>query len=881
MRVHSLALTNIKRHKGTFVLDPLPSGVVLFLGRNGRGKTTVPQALSLAVFGSRPEAFRARAGTGLVGFVNRQCTAGRIRAVVEFAPDRVFTLDVTLKVGDRTKSSGEPSNEFSYDIYEGKRSLTDDLPRNEALHRGIKMKDYQAFAGEQLELPVSAETLCDNLLSPPQTGGLTAFFDLKPGERVLRTEKMLALQDVRKVGKQLASMCRRIETGAKRLAEQFGEALANAEARVLELAPLRAAHQRMAQPYDALSIGELRVAFNPARGRTVGTVGQRLVAYDSASKARAAAHSRWVAISELGAQLDTVVQACTRLGQTKEQLLLSQAAEVRAQALAPQAQQWAAANENFTRQVTRDRERAGKRTAIQQRQVAAQTVVNGADEREEVRSAERQNIVAQRVTLEAELAALDAQMSDWDARSDTAAKTKASEAECQADIRVLKDLYTAVAGVGDIDDPEDKLAQVREAVSAQRLPDRASNLLAVVSAQIQAAARGEQEADGEGWTAEIDVWLRGAGMRVEAATQACFTLQQESGRATQKRENAMRSQAQWSAREAALLAERESDLIEVTEAKQALEALRLEAAEMEAEYQTVDTELASAKALREDPSLKAAHEEWIVQSREAGHKEARSEAYTTQLQSTQGVVDALTLEEDKPVLDDLAGWTALRVAVQAQSATAQQQVQQAGHAVTSAQQAHNESMGRLRALNELERGLVESLEVLAKDRAQVRELRAFHDLVVQRLPGALASRVIEQVSTSANEYFSQVFQQPSEPMQLRWDPSNYTVYVDRESGTIPARHCSGGEKMALGIALNLAILHFMAPDVRWLVLDEPTAGLDKENRSGLRDFVSMLREPGAGHGTLFDQLLFISHESELFEGMSDTFVFDDDGVHAT
>ena len=87
--------------------------------------------------------------------------------------------------------------------------------------------------------------------------------------------------------------------------------------------------------------------------------------------------------------------------------------------------------------------------------------------------------------------------------------------------------------------------------------------------------------------------------------------------------------------------------------------------------------------------------------------------------------------------------------------------------------------------------------------------------------------------------------------------------------------------MALGIALNLAILHFMAPDVRWLVLDEPTAGLDKENRSGLRDFVSMLREPGAGHGTLFDQLLFISHESELFEGMSDTFVFDDDGVHAT
>ena len=82
--------------------------------------------------------------------------------------------------------------------------------------------------------------------------------------------------------------------------------------------------------------------------------------------------------------------------------------------------------------------------------------------------------------------------------------------------------------------------------------------------------------------------------------------------------------------------------------------------------------------------------------------------------------------------------------------------------------------------------------------------------------------------------------------------------------------------MATGIALNLALIHFMAPGVRWLVLDEPTASLDEENRGGLRDFVELLRERGEDGRRLFDQLLFISHESKLFEGLGDTLVFDDD-----
>ncbi|MDP6946334.1 MAG: hypothetical protein QF464_19450, partial [Myxococcota bacterium] len=108
---------------------------------------------------------------------------------------------------------------------------------------------------------------------------------------------------------------------------------------------------------------------------------------------------------------------------------------------------------------------------------------------------------------------------------------------------------------------------------------------------------------------------------------------------------------------------------------------------------------------------------------------------------------------------------------------------------------------------------------------------------------------------------------------VSWQTSDYEVRLTRGQESIPAKHASGGEKMAIGISLNLALIHYMAPEVRWLVLDEPTASLDVENRAGLRDVVERLREPMDNGQRLFDQLLFISHESALFEGLGSSLDF--------
>jgi DNA repair exonuclease SbcCD ATPase subunit len=141
----------------------------------------------------------------------------------------------------------------------------------------------------------------------------------------------------------------------------------------------------------------------------------------------------------------------------------------------------------------------------------------------------------------------------------------------------------------------------------------------------------------------------------------------------------------------------------------------------------------------------------------------------------------------------------------------------------------------------------------------------------------VATRVVTCVSTLADDFFQRLFVLPGDDLQMVWEPESYAVILRRGQERQPARHASGGEQMAMGIALNLAVLHFMAPQVRWLLLDEPTASLDAINRGALRDFMAQLDDgQGGGDLRLFDQLFFISHESRLFEGMGQSLLLGED-----
>lgn len=76
----------------------------------------------------------------------------------------------------------------------------------------------------------------------------------------------------------------------------------------------------------------------------------------------------------------------------------------------------------------------------------------------------------------------------------------------------------------------------------------------------------------------------------------------------------------------------------------------------------------------------------------------------------------------------------------------------------------------------------------------------------------------------------------------------------------PAGRLSGGEKVLLGISFRVAVNSMFASDLGLLVLDEPTAGLDKGNLACLQVAFERLRELSRSRGL---QVVMITHEENL------------------
>lgn len=76
----------------------------------------------------------------------------------------------------------------------------------------------------------------------------------------------------------------------------------------------------------------------------------------------------------------------------------------------------------------------------------------------------------------------------------------------------------------------------------------------------------------------------------------------------------------------------------------------------------------------------------------------------------------------------------------------------------------------------------------------------------------------------------------------------------------PAGRLSGGEKVLLGIAFRVAVNAMFASEIGLLVLDEPTAGLDKGNLQCLNVAFERLRELSRSRGL---QIIMITHEENL------------------
>jgi exonuclease SbcC len=91
---------------------------------------------------------------------------------------------------------------------------------------------------------------------------------------------------------------------------------------------------------------------------------------------------------------------------------------------------------------------------------------------------------------------------------------------------------------------------------------------------------------------------------------------------------------------------------------------------------------------------------------------------------------------------------------------------------------------------------------------------------------------------------------------------DYNIAVIGPSGVQEIGQISGGERVALAIALRLAIAQVLSGRVETIIMDEPTTHLDEERRKELVNILSSFFREG---GRIIPQMLIITHHPEIVD----------------
>jgi len=126
---------------------------------------------------------------------------------------------------------------------------------------------------------------------------------------------------------------------------------------------------------------------------------------------------------------------------------------------------------------------------------------------------------------------------------------------------------------------------------------------------------------------------------------------------------------------------------------------------------------------------------------------------------------------------------------------------------------------------------------------------------IQKLIRAKAKPVLEKATRDLFERFNLAYS------DVRID-DNYNISVIGSSGEQDIDQISGGERVALAIALRLSIAQVLSGRIETVIMDEPTTHLDEERRKELVNILNSFFREG---GRIIPQMLIITHHSEIEE----------------
>ena len=126
---------------------------------------------------------------------------------------------------------------------------------------------------------------------------------------------------------------------------------------------------------------------------------------------------------------------------------------------------------------------------------------------------------------------------------------------------------------------------------------------------------------------------------------------------------------------------------------------------------------------------------------------------------------------------------------------------------------------------------------------------------VQKMIRARARPLLERSTRDLFERFNLAYS------DIKID-DDYNIAVIGPSGEKQIEQISGGERVALAIALRLAIAQILSGRVETIIMDEPTTHLDEERRKELVSILSSFFREG---GRIIPQMVIITHHPEIVD----------------
>jgi DNA repair protein SbcC/Rad50 len=127
---------------------------------------------------------------------------------------------------------------------------------------------------------------------------------------------------------------------------------------------------------------------------------------------------------------------------------------------------------------------------------------------------------------------------------------------------------------------------------------------------------------------------------------------------------------------------------------------------------------------------------------------------------------------------------------------------------------------------------------------------------------SLRSWALKMISYKASEYAT-MFNIGISRIDLAEKVKDVDIICYGRHGEIDMNSLSGGEKVAVALALRLAIAYMMGSSkLDFIILDEPTTHLDAERRKSILKIISEAFKDGDGP---LSQIIIITHDTEIFE----------------